>query len=165
MIWNKKYLLIFNIKYMGFFRNIPIKWTTNTIHKTYIKIRGAYPDLSEMEVLQRIIELRGPFWRLDSEGNTIFKGYSAFVINDKLQIGRFIMLINIWESIIATPKNICSQSTSMPELRELIVNIETITLNIFLPSSESAETILDGTTEKYLTYCLDVINKLGGKIL
>jgi len=151
---------------MGLFKNISIKWTTNTICKAYIKVKKTHPDLNETEILQRLIKLRGPFWRLDNEGNPVFKGYPAFIIDDKLQIDGFLILINIWESIIATPKNIHFQSITKAELRELIVNIQTVVFDKLLPDAELEEILSQyDIIENYLNYCIDVIDKLDGKVL
>ena len=151
---------------MGLFKNMSIKWTTNTVCKTYIKLKKARPDLNETEILQRLIKLRGPFWRLDDENDAVFKGYSAFIIDDDLQIREFIMLINIWESIIAAPKDIYFQSITKPELRELIVNIQTVVFDKLSPDAELEEILSQyDIVENYLNYSISVINKLYGKVL
>ena len=77
------------------------------------------------------------------------------------------MLINIWESIIAAPKDICFQSITKSELRELIVNIQNIVFDITLPKPDlkHRDILLRVLVESHLNYCTSVINKLGGKVV
>jgi len=151
---------------MGLFKNIGMKLTVKMIYRTYIKIKKARPDLNEAETLQRLIELRGPFWHSDNDGNTVFKGYPAFIIDDDLQIRDFIILVIIWESIIAAPKDIHFQSITRPELRELIVNIQTVVFDKLSPDAELEEILSQyDVVENYLSYCINAIDKLDGKVL
>ena len=145
-------------------RRNSIKQTSQTIYSVYQKIKREDPKLSGKEILELLIMYRRPFWDGDFI-NITFKGYPAFVLYDDLGIGDFILLINIWESIIADPSQIKDQSTTMSELKVMIKEAVEITFEALgVPINSENNTTKDQQIENYFSYTIDEIKKLGGRI-
>lgn len=143
-----------------------IKQTSQTIFSVYQKIKKENPNFSEKEILELLIVMRKPYWDRCSS-LVMFKNHLAFnhSLLGKLQIGSFIEIINIWESIIINPNDIRNQSIAMSELRKMITDIVDITLEVrgLIPVSEK-HPVKDSEIEIWMGYSCETIGRLGGKI-
>lgn len=155
---------------MGFLGNLIrkklIKQTSQTIFSVYGKMKKENPNFNEKDILESLIVMRKPYWDCRSSF-IMFKNHLAFnhSLLDKLQIGSFIEIINIWESIIVNPNDIRNQSITMRELRDMITDIVNITFEVRGVISASEEnSVKDSEIEIWMGYSCETIGRLGGKI-
>lgn len=150
---------------MNFLKKKFVKWTSNTIVKSYLAVKMEDQNLKESDILKILVIKRGPFWRLENN-IAFFKGKPAFIIEEgKMEIGAFMMLINIWETVIADPGKVSSQYITKRELEEMIIDIESIVFDLLLPNPQ-IEDILGQRSiiEQYLEMSIDTIGGLGGRV-
>jgi len=145
-------------------RNNLIKKTSQIIFDAYLKLINENFNSTKREVLEILLVSRRPFWNGDF--NTVtFKDCPAFTLLDNTQIGTFIILINIWESIIIDPKQINLQHVSMSELKEMVGNVVDITFEVTNNNQTNTNFDKNSIIEDYVNYSVDIVNRLGGVIL
>lgn len=154
-----------NMGLKNMIKNNFIKKTSQKIFEVCLKLKNENPNSTKKEILEMLLVLRRPFWNGDF--NTVtFKDCPAFTLQDDTQIGTFIILINIWETIIIDPTQISSQHIIISELRKMITNVVEIAIEVTNPSTHfNTNFDKESVIKDYVNYTVDIVNRLGGKIL